>query len=320
MRIFYLCPDLTFPSGGIKRLYKHVKILNENGFNSYILHFKKGFKPGWFASSVPVVYLNDNPPLNPGDTIVVPEGFPNVMKKFSNVNLKRVVIALNPLYPFQSLPAGESWTDYGFNTVLASSPQIADLISWSLDIKDVHVFETSIDAETFYFDRSIKRNQIAYVSRKDLNTPVIEKILKVRQRYSKPFEFIRIENMKFEDYADVLRRSAFFITTSPYEGTNRSVLEAMASGCICTGYHGFGGKDYIIPNGEDRNFFLAETLNFFELAQILDRLVTDFRNQESYLETVRKNAIKTAERLHRGLERDSILNFWSSFFQKHANV
>jgi len=316
MQIFYLCPDLSFPSGGIKRLYTHVRILNDNGFSAKILHFKKGFEPGWFESNVPVVFLDDQPTINPGDVLVVPEGFPNVMKKFKDVDLHRVAIALNPLYPFQSLPLGESWKDYGFEIVLTSSHQMAEIITWTMGIENTFVFETSIDLDVFKYDPAKKRHQIAYVSRKDLNTPIIEKMLKLRQPYSSQFQFIKIDNLKFEDYAEVLRRSAIFLTTSPYEGINRSVLEAMACGCICAGYHGLGGKDYLIAAGEKRNFFQAETLDFFELARLLDKLTTDYANQEDYIDVVRKNGLSTASRYHMGLERDSILKFWSGYVAK----
>lgn len=59
MRIFYLCPDCDFPSGGIKRLYTHVELLCDNGYDAYIMHYNKGFKPKWFESQVPVVYNSD---------------------------------------------------------------------------------------------------------------------------------------------------------------------------------------------------------------------------------------------------------------------
>lgn len=39
MRIFYVCPDIQAPSGGIKRLYTHVGLLRENGYDAYIMHF-----------------------------------------------------------------------------------------------------------------------------------------------------------------------------------------------------------------------------------------------------------------------------------------
>jgi glycosyltransferase involved in cell wall biosynthesis len=318
MKIFYLCPDLSFPSGGIRRLYTHVRILQEYGMRASILHFKKGFSPGWFESDVPVAYLDASPPLEPGDVLVVPEGFPNVMKKFKEVDLNRIVIALNPLYPFQSLPPGESWPDYGFDTVLTSSQFIADIIQWSMHIEDIHVLKTSIETKPFYYDPAVKRNQIAYTSRKDLNTPVIEKLIGIKDPDNQPFEFIKIENLKFDDYADVLRRSSIFLTTSPYEGTHRSILEAMACGCLCAGYHGFGGREYIISGGGEQNFFLAETMDFFGLAMIISELIDGLRNKSENLESVRSNGLRTAAAYQNKGEEESLLAFWSEYIETHS--
>lgn len=55
-RIFFLTPDINSPTGGIKQLYRQVDILNNNGFDAYILHKKNGFKCTWFTNSTKVTY------------------------------------------------------------------------------------------------------------------------------------------------------------------------------------------------------------------------------------------------------------------------
>jgi glycosyltransferase involved in cell wall biosynthesis len=55
-RIYYLCPDHSKASGGIKQIYRHVDILNKHGFNAYVLHATKNFKCTWFENCTPVVY------------------------------------------------------------------------------------------------------------------------------------------------------------------------------------------------------------------------------------------------------------------------
>ncbi len=51
MNIYVLCPDHNTPSGGIKKLYRHVDVLNRHGFSAAILHRKQGFRCTWFANN-----------------------------------------------------------------------------------------------------------------------------------------------------------------------------------------------------------------------------------------------------------------------------
>jgi hypothetical protein len=54
--IYYLCPDDNTPSGGILKIYDHVKILSENGYSAFVLHDKPGFRCSWFKNNVPIAY------------------------------------------------------------------------------------------------------------------------------------------------------------------------------------------------------------------------------------------------------------------------
>lgn len=313
MKIFYFCPDLKFPSGGIKRLYSHVKILRDHDFDAYILHLQKGFKIDWFQHDVPVVFLNDNPPLDPGDTIVIPEGFPNIMKKIQGDSLNKVVIALSHSYIFHTLPKGENWRDYGVDTVITTSHIIADFIEWSMNIPNIHLIETSLDKHTFIYDPGRKRLQVAYVKRKDTNTEQVEKILKSKDDLFQNIDFIAIENLTFAQYAEVLKDSDIFLTTSAHEGLNRSLLEAMACGCICIGYHGIGGKEYIVGSGERQNFILAETMNYIELAKSLYNTVSKIQGIDPIINLIRQNALETASRFQSHSEEKSVLKFWDFY-------
>ena len=46
--IYYWSPDYTSAVGGVKILYRHVDILNKNGFNASVIHRKSGFRCTWF--------------------------------------------------------------------------------------------------------------------------------------------------------------------------------------------------------------------------------------------------------------------------------
>ncbi len=53
--IYYYCYDHNLPSGGQKHTYRHVDILNKNGFDAKVLHTAKNFRLTWFDNTTPVV-------------------------------------------------------------------------------------------------------------------------------------------------------------------------------------------------------------------------------------------------------------------------
>lgn len=309
---------LDSPSGGIKRLYTHVEILRENGYDAYIMHFSKGFKLRWFENKTPVVYFSDSPRIEPNDTVVIPEGFPRVIKQFKPLQIKKVVISLSFAYIFDSMPLGENWKDYGINWVMTTNDVIKDLIQWSMGIENVHIIASSIDNNIFHYNPDMKTQQVAYIKRKDTLSPIVEKILKSRNTDFRELDFITMENLDVRHYAHVLKQSEIYLTTSIHEGLNRSVLEAMACGCICIGFDGVGGKDFIVESGDRQNFVLAESMNFIDLSQKLAELLEKDKRKDPAVDAIRQNALATAASFSPDLEKKSLLEFWKTFFEAES--
>ena len=70
--IYYFCPDMNSRSGGIRRIYRHVDILNRNNIDAYVLHKEEGFKISDMPN-VPIRYI-DQVNFSAKDVIVIPEG------------------------------------------------------------------------------------------------------------------------------------------------------------------------------------------------------------------------------------------------------
>ncbi len=58
--IYYLCPCSEAPCGGVQKIYQHVDVLNQNGFNAYVLHPKKGFRYSWRENKTKLAYYEPN--------------------------------------------------------------------------------------------------------------------------------------------------------------------------------------------------------------------------------------------------------------------
>ena len=130
-KIYYYCPPMNVASGGVSVIFKQVNILKNSGFNSCIVYepridnkssyeesqkarkqinvFEK-FNTSWLGKEAENVELhilgegevkfNDGTSvqakqlvINPEDFVIIPEGFPNVMEKFSQIACKKIVLA-----------------------------------------------------------------------------------------------------------------------------------------------------------------------------------------------------------------------------------
>ena len=132
-KYYFYCPPLNTPSGGIGVLLKFAKILKDAGYNAQVVYEPKQdqrasfeetrkynkqvdvferFQPNWLdfdISNLEFFPLGDKPILyadgtkeeckplnvNPEDFFIIPEGFPNIMKKTMGVSCKKIILAQN---------------------------------------------------------------------------------------------------------------------------------------------------------------------------------------------------------------------------------
>ena len=69
---YFLMPDLQRPTGGIRRAYRFVDVLNEAGIDAAIVHAAHGYRCRWFTNNTHVVYATDLR-LHSADLLVIPE-------------------------------------------------------------------------------------------------------------------------------------------------------------------------------------------------------------------------------------------------------
>ncbi|MFA5927915.1 MAG: hypothetical protein WC838_01260, partial [Candidatus Margulisiibacteriota bacterium] len=77
--IYYFCHDNPSPTGGNKQIYRHVDILNNNGYSAYVVHNSPGYRMTWFENQTPVTYWEElwsGKIDRQNDHLVIPEDFP----------------------------------------------------------------------------------------------------------------------------------------------------------------------------------------------------------------------------------------------------
>lgn len=307
--ILYFCPDIETSSAGIRRLYRHVEILDRAGFSASIVHEKKGFKPPDMPL-VPVSYM-DQIEQDENLIFVIPEGMPRIMNALKHHPGRRFVIALNWHYIFSTLPDNIDWRHMNVERVMVVSPTIGQLISWSMGLP-THLLQSSIDHRYDNHAPNAKQPQICFIERKATNMEKLKRLLCAKNKiYINNIKWVGLDSVSQDLYAAQICKSSIFLNTSMAEGFPTSCMEAMAAGTIVAGYDAVGGRDLLKGEGPQRNCLLAPNGDYptlaYALAPLLDDLIEGRMNKWNDLIA---NAHRTASQLTVENETTSLIEFW----------
>lgn len=186
-KIYYYCPPMNIPSGGIGVIFKQAKILQDAGYNVSIIYeprqdakasyqesqkkakkieiFER-FKPDWIGKDAEGIKLqplgnselrfNDGTTekveilsVNPEDFVVIPEGFPNVMERFAQIPCKKIVFAQSWYYILNAMSVGQSWKNWGIEDVISISDGITEYINIIMPGMRIKNYSQSIDRDLF---------------------------------------------------------------------------------------------------------------------------------------------------------------------------
>lgn len=250
--IYYACPDISRPVGGIKQIYRHVDILNRRGFSACVAHEQPGFRCDWFenstrVTSIPEVLSQAGPQLD--GYVVLPEVSGARMKDAPR-GRGIVVFNQNCYYTFLDYPLQErSYVPYLDEDVLATMVVSEDSEAYlrfvfpRLKVVRIH---PGIDPEIFR-GSPVKKKRIAFLANKNVAdlTQVIN-ILRIRGTIE-GYELVPLAGMPESELAAVLSETGIFLSVSHREGFFLPAAEAMACGCIVVGYHGGGAREYMRP-------------------------------------------------------------------------
>jgi hypothetical protein len=243
-RILVPCLDWTRPSGGLRKLYRHVDILNAHGFRAVILQQAPGFRASWFANRTLVSSFHEMPP-GPGDVLLVPE---ILAWQFVTIapGVPKIIFNQNAYQTF-------AWREPHHSVVPYRHPDFVATIVVSEDSRKYiehtfpghHVLRVcySVDPKLFFFEPG-KKAQIAFMPRKkDVDIKQVLGLLRYRGALEE-FSVAEIKDKTEAEAAAILRESAIFLSFSEQEGWGLPPMEAMACGCVTIGYDGRGGAEF----------------------------------------------------------------------------
>lgn len=358
-KYYFYCPPLNGPSGGIGVLIKLAKVLKDAGYDSKIVFeprqdqkasyeesrkqnkeiavFEK-FNPTWLDfdySKLDFIPLGDKKILyndgekqecialniNPEDFFIIPEGFPNIMKKTAQVACKKIVLAQSWIYILNSLNTGESWQGFGVYDVISISDAITEYLHVVMPGLKIKNLSQSINRETFNVPakKSSKYPMVGFMgSRGQENQMKTFNIIKTFQAFYPHLRwvrFIQLSGLSRKDFAERVASCAFVLYTDDVAGFGTLPLEAMASGTHVVGWNSYGGKEYVAPD----NGFWTVNGDILQTAEMLGVAIDKWLNGEMDTNEIQESYEKTLERYTENGEKEALLNIINQYKNERIN-
>lgn len=281
---FYL-PDFEKHSGGIRLVYRTVKLLNDMGFNAVILHTKHGFKLDWLDNdlkNVPISYLTDDHgdhiqlEVHMEDTFIIPEGFADVMEQTREMPAKRFVLCQNWYYVLNSLQPGVYWDSYGIFDCISVSKKQTDYLKAIMPFLRIKDLQPGVDQE-FYHKPESKCDKVPIVAFVPTRDGGLKGVSVIKHFYAlhknlRWIQFRELKDMSNDEYAKTMRECAFFLHMDETSSWGTAPIEAFNSGTLVAAWDGYGGREYM----NDNNTYLAVNGNIFDLARKLGDMINEY--------------------------------------------
>jgi hypothetical protein len=229
------------PTAGIANIYEHVKLLNELGYKSYILHEKNDYKlrgdengqgiADWLGeeyANLPHASIEGQELLiSPADFIIIPEIFSNIMDQVKGFPCKKIVFSQSYDYLLELLPIGKRWDfDYGFNDVITTSNKQANYVKSLFPSVKTHVVPLSIP-EYFKPTGKPKTPVIAVVTRNAGDATKLAKSFYLQFPIYKWVTFKELRGLSRQKFATELEKCCLAVWIDDQAGFGTFPLEAM---------------------------------------------------------------------------------------------
>jgi glycosyltransferase involved in cell wall biosynthesis len=309
--IYVFCPDLPHPMGGVRMLYRHVDILNANGFDAAIVHMAAGFRVEWFDHSTRVLHMPVK--LNEQDIAVFAEVGGLKIGEWAQGN-RKVIFNQNAYYTFLRYPLeGGVETPYLHPEMVATivvSEDSRNYLQHVFPALPIHRIRYSIDPK-LYFPQEKKR-QICFMPRKNVeDAKQVLYILRYRKKLT-GWTIRPIDGVSEGRAAEILRESAIFMSFGHPEGFGLPPAEAMAAEAIVIGYDGRGGAEFW--PGHAIRIEMGDTPGY---AEVLERLLEEYDRDPARLKQMAGDAGRFVRDTYSPeAESQSIVECWEKILGK----
>lgn len=248
---YYLSPEPSSHSGGVRVIYRHVDCLNSMGIPAAVVHATAGFRATWFANETRVL-APAQVTLGPDDVLVIPECYGPGLGRLPEE--ARVVIFNQGAYHtfdrilFDTTQPGSPYADIKrIAALLTVSDDSAELLRYAFPSIPLHIVRPVVDSALFHPAGEQPTRRIAYMThRRTQEREQLLHLLRARGVLD-GWDLAPIRGRSERETAQIMRGSAIFLGFSEREGFGLPPAEAMASGCYVIGYTGMGGREFYDP-------------------------------------------------------------------------
>ncbi len=357
-KIYYYCPAMNVPSGGIGAIFKQAKILKDAGYDIVVLfeprvdpkasqiesqkrnkriEIFERFNPTWIGADLDginikclgdgMIKYSDNTTekcekiiMNPDDFIIIPEGFPNVMEKFAQIPCKKIVFAQSWYYILNSLSVNQNWHMYGIKDVISISDGITEYLNAIMPGLKIQQYSQSIDRNLFKRKHyTDKFPKIAFMPGRSQDAILKTfNVIKTFYSFYPQYRWVRFDELKQLSKEDFAERLGESALTLYTDEI--AGFGTMPLEAMSLGTHVVGWT----PLGgkeymHQGNGFWAHNGDIFQLAELLGIAMEKYLNGELDEPTIIEEYDKTLERYTPEKEKESILNIYKQYIHERIS-
>jgi glycosyltransferase involved in cell wall biosynthesis len=253
-RIVYLSFPTGAISGGQKVILRHVEALNRLGFDAVWWRNKDAPSPTWLDFDVRQAV---GTAFRPDDILVLPSDAPGAIRTVAARTNRTVVFEQNQFtFVHLVLEQLDAFPADRFPAFIAVGETNANTIRRACPGARVEIVPCFADERIFKPGPAPAAARVAYVPRKrPAEAKIIRAFLQRTHARHAGLDWAEISNLPERDTAERLAGSSLFLSLARFESVGMTALEAMASGCVCAGFTGIGGRQFATS---DNGFWVPE--------------------------------------------------------------
>jgi hypothetical protein len=246
--VYFLTPDFDRPSGGIRVIYRHVDILNAAGIPAAVLHQEAKFRATWFPNQTRIANLSDTI-VKRGDLLVVGELDVDIGSRLP-AGTRHVVFNQNAHMTW--VRSGEEVTPAYYDKpdllgAVVVSHHNEQIVQYAFPRLAVHRIHLSIDPVVFRLGDAPRERTLCYMPRRGGGDARSVLAMLESRGLLRGWTVRALDNLSEQEVGEQLRNTCIFLSLSHHEGFGLPPAEAMACGAFVVGYHGFSGREFLLP-------------------------------------------------------------------------